>query len=498
MLRRSGTPGASNLLRKLNSSLFAASAVFTAALALAAALGFCLVAALPAAAWADDDLGSVDRPAVSASSRVEGDGSDAAQDLGIEISAEGGAALVDGASFGLVDFYRSQAGSNRAVDGVYRGYNYYMGTMSSNIAAVSTGDYAVAYLPVDTATAFGLDIAKSADQQLLRDYLIALDDVNAMGSSRLSSVDTWYFTSEKVYDVGLVRFMFDQELTEGRFYTVVIGTDGGDVTSQSHAGYIKLEHADFARMASADDVIITQAATGVDWLVEFLGDIDYRPLLVTLKTTGAAIVFIFILGLAAAYFTMRISPRAQDIFDSIFTIPMVLPPTVCGFLLLLAFGRNTAVGAWFYDIGFPLFFSWPATVIAAVVVAFPLMYRSARGAFEGLDPNMLDAARTLGWREGKIFFKLMLPLSWSSIAAGTVLAFARALGEFGATLFLAGNYAGVTTTIPIAIYFEWMNGNTDVAIFWTLVIMVFSFAVILFINLWSRRTTKYRRREEEV
>ena len=106
---------------------------------------------------------------------------------------------------------------------------------------------------------------------------------------------------------------------------------------------------------------------------------------------------------------------------------------------------------------------------------------------------MLDAARTLGWSNAKIFFKLMLPLSWSSIAAGTVLSFARALGEFGATLFLAGNYLGITRTIPIAIYFEWMNGNTDVAIFWTVVIMAFSFVVILFINLWSRRTTKYRR-----
>ena len=192
---------------------------------------------------------------------------------------------------------------------------------------------------------------------------------------------------------------------------------------------------------------------------------------------------------------MRISPRAQSIFDAIFTIPMVLPPTVCGFLLLLAFGRSTPVGQWFIDVGFPLVFSWQATVIAAIVVAFPLMYRSSRGAFENLDPNMLDAARTLGWSNIRIFFKLMLPLAWSSIAAATVLAYARALGEFGATLFLAGNYAGVTRTIPIAIYFEWMNGNTDIAIFWTIVIIIFSFIVIMFINLWSSRTTKYRRRQ---
>ena len=152
---------------------------------------------------------------------------------------------------------------------------------------------------------------------------------------------------------------------------------------------------------------------------------------------------------------------------------MVLPPTVCGFLLLSALGRNTAFGRFFQEIGFPLVFSWQATVIAAVVVAFPLMYRSARGAFESLDPNMLDAARTLGWSNGRIFMRLMLPLAWSSIASGTVLAYARALGEFGCTLFLAGNQLGSTRTIPIAIYFEWMNGNTEATWFWTIVLLVF-------------------------
>ena len=221
---------------------------------------------------------------------------------------------------------------------------------------------------------------------------------------------------------------------------------------------------------------------------------DYSPLWVTLKTCGVAIVFVFFLGLAAAYFTLRISKRAQDIFDTVFTIPMVLPPTVCGFLLLSALGRNTAFGRFFQEIGFPLVFSWQATVIAAVVVAFPLMYRSARGAFESLDPNMLDAARTLGWSNGRIFMRLMLPLAWSSIASGTVLAFARALGEFGCTLFLAGNQLGSTRTIPIAIYFEWMNGNTEATWFWTIVLLVFSFLVILFINLWSRHTTRYRQK----
>ena len=145
---------------------------------------------------------------------------------------------------------------------------------------------------------------------------------------------------------------------------------------------------------------------------------------------------------------------------------MVLPPTVCGFLLLMLFGRSTGVGQWLIAHGISIVFTWPAAVISAVVVSFPLVYRTALGAFESLDTQMLDAARTLGWSERRIFAKLMMPLGWPSIAAGTVLAFARAMGEFGCTLFFAGNYAGITQTIPIAIYFEWMGGNTSVALFW--------------------------------
>ena len=461
----------------------------------------CLMAlccAAPGLAWAaDESLGSVDEPAVAIApdgaagpAEVERQQQD---DGGVVVSATGDAALIEGAPFGIADFTRSQAGSNRAVDGAYHGYTYYVGTEDENLAVVSTGDYAVVYVPEGVCRAFRLDLGSQQDQELLKRYLVALDGANAMGSARLETVAEWHFTSDAAYAVGGVSFSFDQQLMDGRYYVCVIGQDGGDVTAQSHPSYTRLEHADFGRIVDPHAVSIAQEATGLAWLAEFLADMDYSPLWVTLRTTGLAIVIIFVLGLAAAYFTLRIPPRAQDVFDSIFTIPMVLPPTVCGFLLLLAFGRSTALGQWFIDVGFPLVFSWQATVIAAVIVAFPLMYRSARGAFENLDPNMLDAARTLGWSNPRIFFKLMLPLSWSSIAAGTVLSFARALGEFGATLFLAGNYAGVTRTIPIAIYFEWMNGNTDIAIFWTIVIIIFSFSVILFINLWSRRTTKYRR-----
>lgn len=415
-------------------------------------------------------------------------------DFGVLISANDEEALIEGSNFGLVDFGRASAGSNKAIDGVYHGYNFYVGRESDNLSCVVIdGEFAVVYVPKTVAEQFDINIDNPSDQETLKRYLIALDNVNAKGSGRLETVSDFFYTGSNTYVKDGIKFEFDKEVKSGHFFICVAGEDGSDITAASNPNVAKISFADFAKIAPADQIDIVLPATGFAWLVEFLGSIDLSPLFVTLKTTLTAIVIIFILGLAAAYLTMRASKRVQNILDTLFTIPMVLPPTVCGFILLLACGSNTAFGRFFIDIGFPLIFSWPATVIAAVVVAFPLMYRSSRGAFENLDPNMMDAARTLGWSNFRIFFRLMLPLSWSSIAAATVLAFARALGEFGATLFLAGNYVGITRTIPIAIYFEWMNGNTDVAIFWTIVVIIFSFIVILFINLWSHHQTKYRR-----
>lgn len=458
-----------------------------ALLALAAALAIVLV---PGTALAGaDDEGDLDAPNAAVSTAQD----DTMADDDVRVAADGSSASIDGSPFALEGFSRSQVGSNGDVDGVYRGYRYFVSDEPGSLGVIATDERTVVYVPAAVRERTGFDAGSSESRAYLKRLLVALDAQNSKGGATLSVEGEWLFSSVDVVEEGGVEYRFDQELEPGEFYACVIGADGSDVTDASNPSYVRLTHADFATMAPSDQVEVVGALTGVAALGAFLQNIDYSPLWVTLKTTGTAIVFIFILGLAAAYFSLRIPARAQDVADSIFTIPMVLPPTVCGFLLLLAFGKNTAVGQWFIDIGFPLIFSWQATVLAAVVVAFPLMYRSARGAFESLDPNMLDAARTLGWSNAKIFFKLMLPLSWSSIAAGTVLSFARALGEFGATLFLAGNYLGITRTIPIAIYFEWMNGNTDVAIFWTVVIMAFSFIVILFINLWGRRTTKYRR-----
>ena len=445
--------------------------------AMLAALMLAASMLVPAAAWAQEPDGSGEAPASSAE--------------GVTVSAEGEAAVADGASFAFADFSRAQKGSNRDIDGAYLGYCYYMGASPDYAVAVATEDCVVVYVP---ASAAGLcDIADGSVQSQVKSTFVALDAAAMNGGVVMDDGVPWHFTSDERITVDGIVYEFGREAREGSYYTCVVGEDGSDAVA---AGKVTLTHADFARVVAPDEAEIALPPTGWEAFTQFLSGIDLSPLWVTLRTTGTAIVFIFILGLAAAYFSLRIPKRAQDVADTVFTIPMVLPPTVCGFLLLWLLGNNTEFGRWLASQNIHLTFSWEATVIAAVVVAFPLMYRSARGAFENLDPNMLDAARTLGWSNRRIFFKLMLPLSWSSIAAGTVLAFARALGEFGATLFLAGNYAGITRTIPIAIYFEWMSGNWEVAMFWTVIIIIFSFIVILFINLWSRRTTKYRRRVE--
>ena len=465
------------------------------------AVACALVLGCAPAALADDALGDVDTPAVGASA-ASASATGAAQPAGsvdisaVQVSKDGDAAALDGSSFAISDFSRAQKGSNRSIDGEYRGYAYLVGQGAGQVVQlIAVDDYVVAYIPQSMAAERSLDFTDSQTTDALKQLFCALDAGQSSGSVPLTDISTWHFTTQQTYDVGTVRFQFDQEIS-GKVYALVIGSDGSDITDSENANYAKPSFADFGTVAPADSVTIVAKATGLAAAGEFLQNLDWSPLWVSLRTTGIAIIFIVILGLLAAYFCLNLSPRVKGIFDAIFTIPMVLPPTVCGFILLFACGSNTAFGRFWIETGFPLIFSPTACVIAAVVVAFPLMYRNALGAFESLDRNMLDAARTLGWSNAKIFVRLMLPLSWSSIAAGMVLAFARALGEFGATLFMAGNYVGITRTIPIAIYFEWMNGNSDVAWFWTGVIIVFSLVVIVFINLWSGHTTKYRKRSE--
>lgn len=223
---------------------------------------------------------------------------------------------------------------------------------------------------------------------------------------------------------------------------------------------------------------------------------DFSPLWISSKTAIASTIITFFIGIAAAWLMSGKKGKFKVFLDAVFTLPMVLPPTVLGFFLLLIFGKNGPIGKLLFSFGVRLIFSWPATVIAAVVVAFPLMYKTTSGAFEQIDINVLNAARTLGVSEWRIFWTIIVPLAWPGIAAGTVLAFARALGEFGATLMLAGNIPGKTQTIPIAIFFAVEGGDIATAFYWVLIIFILSLAVIISTNYWSnhsRRSITIRR-----
>lgn len=209
-----------------------------------------------------------------------------------------------------------------------------------------------------------------------------------------------------------------------------------------------------------------------------------------MKTAVTATCLVFLLGIAAAWLLSGYRGKFDGILDSLLTLPMVLPPTVVGFFLLVTFGRHSPLGNLLYFMGIKIIFSWSATVIAASVVAFPLMYKTSRAAFEQIDVNILNAARTLGVQEWKIFWKITVPLAWPGIAAGTVLSFARALGEFGATLMVAGNIAGRTQTIPIAIFFEAEAGNFDKAGAWVIIIFIISIVVMTLMNYWNEYQRK--------
>lgn len=220
---------------------------------------------------------------------------------------------------------------------------------------------------------------------------------------------------------------------------------------------------------------------------------ELSPILISMRTASVAIALTFLLGLFVARWIVRMkSEKAKMILDGILTLPLVLPPTVVGFFLLIVFGVNRPIGRFLLDfLGVKIVFSWEATVIAAVVISFPLMYRSARGAFEQVDQNLILAARTLGMSEKRIFWKIVLPLALPGVASGTILAFARGLGEFGATAMIAGNIAGVTRTLPLAIYSEVAAGNMQSAAYYVIVVLAISFVVVVSTNYFTIRERKY-------
>ncbi|MBD8004129.1 molybdate ABC transporter permease subunit [Bacillus norwichensis] len=215
---------------------------------------------------------------------------------------------------------------------------------------------------------------------------------------------------------------------------------------------------------------------------------NYSPLILSFKTAAIATVIVFITGVVLARIIGRNSFYGKSAVEAIILLPLVLPPTVVGFGLLYIFGKNGFIGKLLLDwFDFQIVFTWYGVLIAAVVVSFPLMYQSAAAAFQQYDPNVENAAYTMGASKWKVFWTISFPLAWPGLLAGTVLSFARALGEFGATLMIAGYIPNVTDTIPLAIYFAVESGNMDLAKFWVVIIVTLGFSAILWLNWWSKR-----------
>ncbi len=219
-------------------------------------------------------------------------------------------------------------------------------------------------------------------------------------------------------------------------------------------------------------------------LIGLFGSLDWSPLWISLKTGIAATVISFFAGLYAARRIMKAGPGLRAAADGFLTLPMVLPPTVAGFFLLLIFSLRRPFGAALYNgLGIKVVQTWLGCILAATVISFPLMYRNARAAFEQVDMNLIYAARTLGMPEPVIFWKVVIPAAGPGVASGTILTFARALGEYGATAMLAGNIPGKTGTISQRIAMVIQDGDYETAGFWAAVILVIAFVIVVVMNL---------------
>ena len=338
------------------------------------------------------------------------------------------AATAHGLSYGIEGFERLAKGTARTMEGQPEGYRFPVDE-DVDLVVAPAADRVVVWISPKAIERYGLDPQNNECVSGLKALVCELDSANCMGGAQLGDVDLpWYVTAETSFDAGGYTYGFDERGADGDRYVVITSASGD---AKGGARWL-----DSAQMVEASSVVLRDEQGPLTSLISFLGDIDYRPFWVSIKTSGLALLISFALGLFAAWKTMGTSSRIKGLLDSVFTIPMVLPPTVCGFLLLMLFGRSTGVGQWLIAHGVSIVFTWPAAVISA----------------------------------------------------------ARAMGEFGCTLFFAGNYAGITQTIPIAIYFEWMGGNTSVALFWVVVVIAFSFLVILFINMYTAHSQKYRER----
>ncbi|MCC8140156.1 MAG: molybdate ABC transporter permease subunit [Lachnospiraceae bacterium] len=219
-------------------------------------------------------------------------------------------------------------------------------------------------------------------------------------------------------------------------------------------------------------------------ILEILKNLNWSPLFISLKTGVVATIISFFLGIFAARKVLKAGPRLKAVADGILTLPMVLPPTVMGFFLLLLFSRRRPLGIFLYDnFNIKIVQSWTGCIIAATVIAFPLMYRNARAAFEQVDVNLIYAGRTLGMSDTAIFWKVTVPSAGPGVVSGTILTFARALGEYGATSMLAGNIPGKTSTISQKIAMVIQDGDYATAGVWVVIVMIIAFVIIFLMNL---------------
>ena len=229
----------------------------------------------------------------------------------------------------------------------------------------------------------------------------------------------------------------------------------------------------------------------MDEMLEILKNLDWSPLFISIKTGIVATIFSFFLGIYAARKVVKTTPGKKAIIDGILTLPMVLPPTVAGFFLLLIFSRRRPFGIFLFEqFGIKVVQTWLGCIIAATVISFPLMYRNARAAMEQIDVNLIYAGRTLGMSDTEIFWKVVIPTAGPGIASGTILTFARALGEYGATSMLAGNIPGKTGTISQKIAMVIQDGDYMTAGVWVAIVMVIAFLVICLMNLISGKKMK--------
>ena len=238
-------------------------------------------------------------------------------------------------------------------------------------------------------------------------------------------------------------------------------------------------------------LMVTKESDKMDEMMEILKNLDWSPLFISIKTGLVATIFSFFLGIYAARKVVKTTPGKKAIIDGILTLPMVLPPTVAGFFLLLIFSRRRPFGIFLFEnFGIKVVQTWLGCIIAATVISFPLMYRNARAAMEQIDVNLIYAGRTLGMSDTEIFWKVVIPTAGPGIASGTILTFARALGEYGATSMLAGNIPGKTGTISQKIAMVIQDGDYMTAGVWVAIVMVIAFLVIFLMNLISGKKMK--------